>query len=126
MLFDIYRFKDINDSAGHLAGDAVIRHVARASREAVRESDVLCRWGGDEFLILLKDCSRDSATRIAGKVGERVNAGETVHGGKSIDVTLSLGVAEYRPGEDIDAFLSRADGALAAAKAAGRQRVVAA
>lgn len=126
VLFDIDRFKDINDSVGHLAGDAVIRHVARAAREALRESDVVCRWGGDEFLVLLKNCNRDSAARLAGKIGDRVSSSEPAHGGRTIDVTLSLGVAEYRPGEDVDTFLHRADGALAAAKAAGRQRVVAA
>lgn len=126
VLFDIDHFKAINDGVGHLAGDAVIRHVARAARAAVREADVLCRWGGDEFLVLLKDCNRDSATRTASKIGERVNGNEAAHSGKSIDVTLSLGVAEYRAGEDVDAFLNRADGALATAKAAGRQRVVAA
>ena len=126
ILFDIDRFKDINDRAGHLAGDAVIRHVARAARAAVREADVLCRWGGDEFLVLLKGCTRDAAGRIAAKIGERVHGSEAEHGGRAIDVTVSLGVAEYRPGEEADQLLTRADGALGSAKAGGRQRVVAA
>lgn len=126
ILFDIDRFKDINDRVGHLAGDAVIRHVARAALAAVRESDALCRWGGDEFLVLLKGCNRDAGSRIAAKIGERVHGSEAEHGRRSIDVTVSLGVAEYRPGEEVDQLLTRADGALAAAKAGGRQRVVAA
>lgn len=126
ILFDIDRFKEINDRVGHLAGDAVIRHVARAARSAVREADVVCRWGGDEFLVLLKNCRRDAASRIASKIGERVHGSEAEHGGRSIDVTVSLGVTEHRPGEDVDQFLTRADSALASAKAGGRQRVVAA
>lgn len=126
ILFDIDRFKEINDRAGHLAGDAVIRHVARAARSAVREVDAVCRWGGDEFLVLLKGCNRDAASRIAAKIGERVQGSEAEHGGRAIDVTVSLGVAEYRLGEEVDQFLTRADGALGAAKAGGRRRVVAA
>ena len=126
ILFDIDRFKSINDRVGHLAGDAVIRHVGRAARTAVREADVLCRWGGDEFLVLLKNCSRDAASRTAAKIGERVHGSEAEHGGRSIDVTVSLGVTEYRPGEEVDQFLSRADAALSDAKTSGRQRVVAA
>ena len=126
ILFDIDRFKAINDSVGHLAGDAVIRHVARAARAAVREADIVCRWGGDEFLVLLKNCRRDAASRIASKIGERVHGSDADHGGRAIDVTVSLGVAEYRPGEDVDQLLSRVDGALASAKSGGRQRVVAA
>ena len=96
------------------------------SRAAVREADVLCRWGGDEFLVLLKGCTRDAASRIAAKIGERVHGSEAEHGGRAIDVTVSLGVAEYRPGEEADQLLTRADGALGSAKAGGRQRVVAA
>lgn len=92
----------------------------------MREADVLCRWGGDEFLVLLKGCNRDAAGRIAAKIGERVQGNEAEHGGRVIDVTVNLGVAEYRPAEEVDQLLSRADRALAAAKAGGRQRVVAA
>jgi len=126
ILFDIDRFKDINDRVGHLAGDAVIRHVARAARAALRETDVVCRWGGDEFLVLLKECGREAASRLATRIGERVQGSEAEHSGRVIDVTVSLGVAEYRSGEEVDQLLTRADGALGAAKAGGRQRVVAA
>lgn len=123
VLFDIDRFKQVNDRFGHLAGDAVIAHVGAVARATLRESDAICRWGGEEYLILLKGCTAEQAAGVAGKLGERIRASAYPHRDGPIAVTVSLGVAEYRAGEDLDRLLGRVDAALYDAKNSGRDRV---
>ncbi len=119
-LFDIDRFKEINDRHGHVAGDAVLKRVAEAAGEALRDSDAVCRWGGDEFLVLLNGCAIDHAEVLATKIGERVKAKPVSVFGKSIPVTISAGVAQYRNGEELDNLTARVDAALYEAKGHGR------
>ncbi len=122
-LFDIDRFKEINDRFGHLAGDAVIHAVGAAARGALRESDAICRWGGDEFLVLLKGCALADAFKLAEKIGETVAANPFTYNHLPIAITVSLGVAQQRPAEEADRLIARVDAALYDAKSRGRQRV---
>jgi diguanylate cyclase (GGDEF)-like protein len=124
ILFDIDRFKSVNDRFGHLFGDRVLRAVARTVADQIREVDLLCRWGGEEFLLLLPGCilrdAQDIAENIRGSI-EHLRIEDDHH---VTDVTVSLGVTEYRLGENEDDLLRRADDALYRAKEGGRNRCV--
>jgi diguanylate cyclase (GGDEF)-like protein len=124
VLFDIDHFKRINDRHGHPVGDEVIRSVARLARGGVREGDVVARWGGEEFLVLLKGCTLEAALEIAEKIRKTIAQHDFVTA--SEPVTVSLGVAERTPDEPWEACIARSDRALYAAKDAGRNRVQAA
>jgi diguanylate cyclase (GGDEF)-like protein len=125
LMIDIDRFKGLNDTFGHAVGDHVLRQVARAIADAVRDGDVATRFGGEEFAVVL----RNPGEAVALDVGERVR--RTVAAldlrGLGVDtITVSVGVAVTRPGEaDLHEVVERADQALLAAKRAGRNRVTA-
>ncbi|UJA19430.1 GGDEF domain-containing protein [Thermoleophilia bacterium SCSIO 60948] len=126
-LFDLDHFKQINDTHGHQAGDAVLRAVGEAAGSHVRGSDLVARFGGEEFIVLLPDTGIGGATSVAEKLRERIAALviPEVPGG----VSASFGVACRRgtPGESSGSdLIARADRGLYAAKDAGRNRVVAA
>lgn len=123
LLFDLDRFKEVNDTHGHLAGDAVLREVASVTRACIRTSDVLCRWGGEEFIVLLRDCTRADARRIAEKIRETIAALRVAHEGQQVQVTTSAGVTHMDAAEDQDRALLRADQALYRAKDQGRNCV---
>jgi diguanylate cyclase (GGDEF)-like protein len=120
---DIDDFKRINDQYGHAAGDAIIRTLAGVINEHVREADTLCRWGGDEFLILLGDCPREDAAAIAEKIQVAVAARTMRHGGHELGVTVSAGVTQHERHEDLSTLVARADAALYRSKHDGRNRV---
>lgn len=120
VVFDIDHFKQINDTYGHEAGDAVLKETARLVQSLLRGTDLLGRWGGDEFLVIAPQTS----VFQAGALAERLRHGLAAlvlepSGGLS----GTFGVAEYQPPETPDAFLKRADEALYASKQAGRNRV---
>ena len=120
LLFDVDHFKAINDHYGHQVGDQVLVTLADAVRAHLRAMDLLARWGGEEFVILLPHCSTAEAVRVADKL--RLLVAELpfpVVG----QVTVSLGAGELGPEETLDAWLKRVDDALYAAKAGGRNRV---
>jgi len=122
VLFDVDHFKRVNDTHGHLMGDAVLREVSRYMKELPRGGDTAVRWGGEEFLLILTDVGIDGARLF----GERVRAaieGMSVPGvGR---VTISAGVAELELGEDEPGLaIARADACLYEAKSKGRNRVV--
>lgn len=123
LLIDIDLFKHINDIHGHLVGDSVIQGVAGAAKVSLRDSDILCRWGGEEYLVLLKGCDMANALALAEKLRQAVKEAEFRHGTTLIPVTVSVGVAEYQNGEVVDQLLHRADTALYAAKEGGRDCV---
>ncbi len=123
MMIDIDHFKRINDQYGHLTGDKVIQTVADATAAAVRRSDVVCRWGGEEFLVMLGDCGRDAAQALAEKVRTQVESA-TGAVGTAIKTTVSLGVAELLDTDSENSFVSRADEALYEAKRLGRNQTV--
>lgn len=120
--FDIDHFKKINDEFGHLAGDLVIKNIVTLTKDIIRESDSFCRWGGEEFLILLKDCSIDDGFLICEKIREAVFNTHVIYKGEKIFSSVSLGVAHYRSDEDQIALLSRVDKLLYLAKQNGRNR----
>lgn len=119
---DIDHFKRINDTYGHDVGDVVITQLAQHILRTSREGDLLCRMGGEEFLLLLPDASLTQATQLAGRLRRQVEMQEFDGAGK---VTISLGVTLFYPGRgNIDSALKMADKALYQAKNEGRNRVV--
>ena len=126
-LMDIDHFKKINDKHGHLVGDHVLREIAAISRRSLRESDVICRWGGEEFLLLLKNCSLEKATSLAENLRSTIAANDfsrTTDLTKGrLSLTVSMGVAECKAQESEDSVFERADVALYQAKENGRNSV---
>ena len=123
LLADIDHFKAINDQHGHLSGDAVLSAVAHELRHGLRASDLAVRWGGEEFLLVLKDCHLAEAQRIAEALRERIAALAIETDGQTLGVTLSFGISEFSGTETTDQTVDRADAALYRAKHAGRNRV---
>lgn len=123
LLMDIDHFKQINDKFGHEVGDMVLRRVAQEIRSTLRASDILCRWGGEEFIAVLVDCDGLACASIGNKIREAVAAMSFEVNGASVGVTLSAGAAEYHDNE-ASLVINRADKALYRAKAEGRNRVV--
>ena len=121
VLGDIDHFKRVNDTFGHNAGDVVLQAVARELATGLRAVDMAGRWGGEEFLMVLDRCDDEGAGQLAERVRQRVAALDHPEVGC---VTMSFGVAAYRPGDDRSSLVGRADAALYAAKASGRDRVV--
>ncbi|WP_338072056.1 diguanylate cyclase [Billgrantia bachuensis] len=119
LLFDIDLFKSVNDQHGHDTGDVILKRLALLVGKALRSTDLLARWGGEEFAILLQDTSAQGASIFAERLRQQV-AETRLHG---LAVTISLGIAEYRRGESPEEMLTRADSALYRAKRAGRNRV---
>lgn len=123
VLLDLDNFKQLNDSHGHLAGDDVLRGFAGQLRECLRQSDILCRWGGEEFILLLKNTDRHSASELAEKLREQCAAQHHPVDGRNLRISVSLGLSQWHPGETLHSLLARADRALYRAKQAGRNRV---
>jgi two-component system, cell cycle response regulator len=123
LLVDADRFKSINDDHGHAVGDVVLRELAARLRERVRREDVVGRWGGEEFVVALPETTPDGAAAVAESLRLGVSGTPIVAEGSELRVTISIGVAAWT-GEELDDLVARADDALYAAKAAGRDRVV--
>ncbi|MDT8337758.1 MAG: diguanylate cyclase [Sulfurimonas sp.] len=119
VIFDIDHFKKINDSCGHDIGDAVLIEYTKLISSHLRDGDIFCRIGGEEFAFILPYVSKSDAYRIADKVRAKVEAHK-----KIFAVTMSFGVTEYIKGEDLEVTFKRADKALYEAKNAGRNKVV--
>jgi len=120
ILFDIDHFKAVNDTFGHMVGDSVIRQVAAITLDVVRESDLVTRWGGEEYLVLLNDCKLSQAVAIAENLRLRVAEHDFQLPSDKVGVTISLGVAQYHDSESETSFLARTDDALYGAKNSGR------
>ena len=117
-IFDIDHFKRINDSYGHHTGDEVIKRVAQDAAAQLRSGDLVGRYGGEEFVIVLPDATQETALRVGERIRETIEAANS-----GPPVTISIGVAELAQGETADALLRRADRALYSAKRAGRNRL---
>jgi diguanylate cyclase (GGDEF)-like protein len=122
LLFDLDRFKAVNDRYGHPAGDRVLRAIAQAATKAVRDTDQVVRWGGEEFLVICAETGRAEASRLAERLRRRI--ARLHHVRRKLAVTASFGVTTFAPGEDSAALAERADQALYRAKRGGRNRVV--
>ena len=123
LLIDIDHFKQINDTYGHPAGDQVLQGVAKALEEVTRGDDVLFRWGGEEFLVLLSNCALEQALTSAERFRARVEDLTLYRGDTTLKVTVSIGAAQLHNNEDIDNLISRTDKALYMAKNRGRNRI---
>lgn len=117
LLLDVDQFKTINDRFGHRCGDLVLVELARLLRASLRKPDLLARWGGDEFIVMLPHTDGEVALEQARQIGAAV----AVHVFPAVPaVTVSIGVAEWRSGESLEQWFARADSVLYVAKAAGR------
>ena len=124
IVVDADHFKRVNDDHGHATGDAVLRHLAAALAATFRALDVVARVGGEEFAILLPSTTADGAAAVAARACQLIAAEAVAVDGKRIHYTVSAGVASMAPGIDcVEALMKRADAALYAAKAGGRNRV---
>jgi diguanylate cyclase (GGDEF)-like protein len=123
VLFDIDKFKVVNDTYGHTAGDTVISRLADVVRSQIRQSDVFCRWGGDEFILLLPDCHAEKARDVAEKISQNINRENFDFCDGSVTVTLSAGVIDFSSYENKGVLISRVDEALYRAKKHGRNRI---
>lgn len=123
LLLDLDRFKEVNDKHGHLAGDAVLARMAETIRAQLRDSDMVGRWGGEEFLVVLKRTDLNAATLVAEKIRQHVADTPVSYGRDKIFLSCSIGVAVLHEGDTADSLLSRADRGLYAAKQAGRNQV---
>jgi diguanylate cyclase (GGDEF)-like protein len=121
LMFDIDHFKRVNDELGHARGDEALCEVVRRVSARMRAQDRLFRWGGEEFLLLLEDAGVDGARQVAEEMRTAVEQAEIL---ADRQVTISIGVAQYRAGQSADAWVQAADEALYRAKAAGRNCVV--
>jgi diguanylate cyclase (GGDEF)-like protein len=124
MMADLDFFKKVNDTYGHMIGDMVLRHTAERIRAAVRDFDIVGRFGGEEFTVVLKNTDAGLAKAIAERIREEIAATPMHIKGMNIRITISLGGAMMKRGETREALLNRADTALYEAKRTGRNRVV--
>lgn len=124
MMIDLDHFKSVNDGHGHAAGDALLRRVARVMQETLRASDLLFRWGGEEFLVVLKRTDLAQGRQLAERVRAAIEAVSVPWDEAQLGVTASVGLALLGEGEPVDEVIRRADEALYEAKRQGRNRVV--
>jgi diguanylate cyclase (GGDEF)-like protein len=124
LMIDVDHFKAVNDRHGHHAGDLVLRALADRLREVLRQADVVARLGGEEFAALMPETDMPAALLAAERVRQICQAiGPQLEGFADMGVSVSIGVAQWRPGETLDHLLERADAALYRAKRGGRNRV---
>ena len=125
-MLDLDHFKRINDGYGHLAGDKVLKIIASVLRKRLRASDFIARFGGEEFVMLMPNSSLTDALAAGEVLRAAIEACPFHFKGEPVTITVSMGVAQFQPGERSDVALKRADAALYRAKAAGRNQVQAA
>lgn len=125
LLLDIDQFKEINDTWGHAAGDVLLKALGEVLAAHIRGGDIACRWGGDEFVLVLPDASRQTTRQRAERLREAVRELEIPYHGLSLGaLTISVGLAMYpQHGANGDALLKSADDALYRAKSLGKNRV---
>jgi diguanylate cyclase (GGDEF)-like protein len=125
-LFDIDHFKRVNDTHGHLAGDQVLRHVARIAARQLRAEDMFARYGGEEFAVILRGIDLSGCVRVAERLRSTIEVLPTGFEKRVIPVTISVGCAMFddAPERRGESLVARADSRLYAAKRTGRNRVV--
>ncbi|MCD9567413.1 GGDEF domain-containing protein [Pseudomonas protegens] len=123
LMLDIDHFKLINDNHGHSAGDQVLKAVAAAIKGQLRNVDMVFRFGGEEFLILLSNTGREAAAMVGERLRHAAQAQDYRADGQPIELTVSLGCSTLLPGESAESLLRRADSALYVAKREGRNRL---
>lgn len=126
ILLDIDHFKNVNDTYGHKVGDDALKKLAKIFQDISRESDIVSRWGGEEFVILLPDTNREGALAISEKIRAKVeNSVINLEDGRELKLTVSIGMSQVGYQEDLslETSINRADEALYEAKASGRNKV---
>jgi diguanylate cyclase len=123
-LLDLDNFKKLNDTHGHLAGDRALRHVVKVVKETLRSMDVIARFGGEEFLILLPETNVASAAAAMVRVQRELTKHFFLHDNEKMLITFSCGVALRNQNEDQASLMARADRAMYQAKSSGKNRVV--
>ncbi len=124
-ILDIDHFKKVNDTYGHTTGDETLRSVAARLREHIRHPDVIGRYGGEEFLIVLPNSKAEAAAEQATRLCREIRFTQVEANNHVLSVTISIGIAQFRVGqENWEGFLNRADEAMYKAKNAGRDRWV--
>ncbi len=124
LMMDIDHFKRINDSHGHAFGDEVLKRLVETCQADLRGQDVLGRLGGEEFAVVMPECTLEVAESVAKRLRRTLAASAIPTAGGSVDFTVSIGVVDWAPERSLEATLERADKAMYAAKSAGRNRVV--
>ncbi|MGF6555206.1 diguanylate cyclase (GGDEF)-like protein [Pseudomonas sp. S30_BP2TU TE3576] len=122
LLLDLDHFKALNDTYGHLAGDQVLIGFARDLESCLRHSDIVCRWGGEEFIVLLKDTDGKTGLMIAEKIRQHVEQQRYIYNDKALQLTVSIGLTTLQADDTLHSLLSRADHAMYRAKQTGRNR----
>jgi diguanylate cyclase (GGDEF)-like protein/PAS domain S-box-containing protein len=124
LMLDLDDFKNVNDSYGHQSGDTVLASIAKTLTGALRDSDIAGRWGGDEFLALLPDASKDGLQTLADRCRVLIAQTQVECGEKRVSVTASVGAVYVRPEDTMETALTRVDRMLYESKNRGRDRVV--
>ncbi|MBV7480670.1 sensor domain-containing diguanylate cyclase [Pseudomonas sp. PDM31] len=122
LLLDLDHFKALNDTYGHLAGDQVLSGFARDLQSCLRHCDIVCRWGGEEFIVLLKDTDAETGHEIAEKIRQYVAHQRYAYNEHMMQVTVSIGLTALQPDDTLHSLLSRADHGMYRAKQSGRNR----
>jgi diguanylate cyclase (GGDEF)-like protein len=123
LMIDIDHFKKINDTHGHAAGDDAIRHVAETIGGSIRTTDKAARFGGEEFVVLLREIDQETAILLAERIRKSIEAAVVRHGDTTIAMTVSIGLALFADRDrDVQDVIERADQALYVAKKSGRNR----
>lgn len=125
LMMDLDHFKGVNDTHGHMTGDAVLVNFAQTVQQLVRKVDLVARLGGEEFVVLLPNITAEQATALAERIREAVQNSQLLVEGRQLQFSVSIGVAQFDPRElSLTGWMARADAALYQAKAQGRNRVV--
>lgn len=124
ILLDIDRFKQINDTYGHIAGDTILKRVAESMSDCVRGSDIIYRYGGEEFVVVLRNTNHDGAMLLAERLRHGVETMHVNYDDFSIQVTVSAGVTSFKSGDSVQTLLERCDEAMYQAKQGGRNLVI--
>ncbi|MDP3814810.1 sensor domain-containing diguanylate cyclase [Pseudomonas sp.] len=123
LLLDLDQFKELNDKHGHLAGDEVLRGFANNLQSDLRQADIICRWGGEEFILLLKDTRPEQARELGEKIRQQTELSRFTHNGSNLQITVSIGLAQLQADDALNQLIARADRALYRAKQSGRNRL---
>jgi len=124
LLIDIDYFKLVNDANGHACGDKVLVQTSALMKSRIRQQDLLARWGGEEFIMMIVEASIEQGQRVAENIRSAINQNRVEFEGQDIQVTVTIGVSQIHPSEKLDACINRADKNLYLGKKDGRNKVI--